>query len=134
GRARAGSTRRPRPQRSRYPASGEVKLVVVVDLLRKPHPGMLPRLPDRHPRRREAGIRERPDGHGDEIRLRRKRVEDRRAALGAEVEAARFPFVRDSNVLAVAALGSHPGGLEPRLEAEWASRPPLATQPGARGA
>src|SRR5262249_36906185 len=79
---------------------------------------MAPRLPDRHPGGGEAGIRERPDGHGDQVVLRRKRVENRCAAAGAKVEAPRLAVVRDPHVLARPTLDPHPVALEPRLVAE----------------
>src|SRR5215471_6536788 len=49
------------------------------------------------------------------------------------MEAARLALVRDPDVLAVAAFGSHPAGLEPRLESECAPRPPLAGETVADG-
>src|SRR5438309_2363603 len=89
---------------------------------------MTARLPDGHPRRGEARIRERADGHGDEARRRRIREEDGRTAFGTETEAALVAVVGDADVLAVPTFGPHPLRVEPRLEAERAPRPALTRE------
>ena len=89
---------------------------------------MTPRSVPRLGRRRELRIGERPDHHDDDARFVGLRGEDRRAALGAEVKDVDLAvcLVRRPGVVGVAAGDAHLVGVEPRLHAERASRPPLA--------
>src|SRR6186997_3089488 len=88
--------------------------------LRHLYPGVPPRLPDRHPRRRELRIGERTYRNGDKPGHRREPVEDRRAAVGAEREDALLALVRDADVLVEAAFDAHVLLGEARLDAERA--------------
>ena len=62
-------------------------------------------------------------GHGHEVR--RGRVEDRRPALGAEVERPGLPVVVHAPELARAAADPHPTRREARLRPERAAGPAL---------
>src|SRR5207302_503737 len=70
-------------------------------------------------------IGERANGDGDHVRERRHPEEDRRAALRAEGEDPFFAVVGDADVLGVPPFGSHLVCVEPRLNAERASRSAL---------
>ena len=97
------------------------------DLVRQTQPRVLPLVPDRPCRGREGRIRERSHRDGHDSGHRVDGVEDRRAAVRTEVEGgAATSLVRDADVLPRGALGRHLLCAESRLDAEDASRPPLA--------
>jgi len=78
-------------------------------------------------RRRERRVGERADGDDDQIRLRRFRIEDLRAAVGAEVKGVLFPvlLVRHSREVPVATADLDLLRVERRLHSERASGPTL---------
>src|ERR687888_109144 len=86
-------------------------------------------------RRRKRRVGERADRDDHEVRLRRLRVEDLRAAVGAEAEDGLLPvrLVRDARVVAEAADDLDLIRLERRLHPEGASRPTLAGEAVADG-
>src|SRR5919198_6211844 len=86
-------------------------------------------------RRRKRRVGERADRDDDQVRLRRFRVEDLRAAVGAEVEDVLLSvrLVRDARVVAEATDDLDLIRLEPRLHPEGASRPALADKAVADG-
>src|SRR5436190_6352607 len=89
------------------------------------------RLPNGDPRRRERWIGKGSDPNRCERRIRL--VEDGRAAVGAEMERALLPLVRDPHVVGVAPAHFHPLVRVPRLHRERAAGLPLAGQAVAHG-
>src|SRR5215208_4582468 len=89
-----------------------------------------PRMPsglvDRPCRWREGRLGKCADRHGNDICLCPERVEDRRAAVGAEMKGSLLALVGGSHVIAVTTDDAHLIRAEPCLDAEGASSPPLA--------
>src|SRR5688572_22050154 len=115
----------------RVPQLGRVAL----DRVRQTHPVMAVLVVARLRRRRERGVGERADRDDDQVRLRRFRVEDLRAAVGAEVERVLLLvfLVRDSREVAEATRDLHLIRVERRLHPEGASGPALAGEAVADG-
>src|SRR5581483_10332212 len=100
-------------------------VLLVLDRLGDGQPRVPARFPRGDPRRRERRIGERADRDGDAGR-RLGPPEDRRSAVGAEVERPSLAEVRAPGVLAGAAADRDPLLRPARLEAEGAAGPPLA--------
>jgi len=98
------------------------------DRVGQPEPRMAAEVVAGLRRRLERRIREGADRDHHEVRLVRLRVEDLRAAVGAEVKDVRLPvcFVRDPGVIAVAAGDLHLIRAESRLHPEGAPGAALA--------
>ncbi len=90
-------------------------------------------LEDRNCRWREGRLGECADRNGNNIWRCRKRVEDRRAAVGAEMKGSLLALVGSSHVLAVATDDVHSIRCEPCLDPEGASSPTLAGKAVAHG-
>src|SRR5215208_3287747 len=89
-------------------------------------PWMLSGLVHRYGRWREVRLGECSDRNGNDVGHRRKRVEDGRAAVGAEMKASLLALVGGSHVVAVAPGDAHAIRCEACLDPEGASRPTLA--------
>ena len=92
------------------------------------HPRVTPRVVARFRRRWKRGVGERTDGHDNQVRFRRLRREDLRAAGRAEVEDPFLPIrlSGDTPEVTEAPVHLHLVALECRLDPERASRTPLA--------
>ena len=108
---------------------------MTLDRVGQPDPVVTARVVARLRRRRERRIAERADRDDDQVRLRRFRVEDLRAAVGAEVEDVLLSvrLVRDSRGVAEAAGDLHLIRFESGLHPEGASGPALAGETVADG-
>ena len=94
---------------------------------------MTSRLEHRDCRRREGRLGKCADRNGDNIGQRRKRVENGRAAVGAEMEGSLLALVGGSHVVAKATGDAHVIRSEPCLDPEGASSPTLAGKAVAHG-
>ena len=82
---------------------------------------MPPRLEHRDRRRRERRLGKSADRNGNDIWCGRKRVEDRRPAVRAEMKGSLLALVRDSHEVAEATGHLHSVRWEPRLDPEGAA-------------
>src|SRR6266508_738757 len=82
---------------------------------------------------REGRIGECADRNGNHIWRCRKRVEDRRAAVGAEMKGSLLALVGGSHVVAIATDNAHMIRHEPCLDPEGAPSPTLAGKAVAHG-
>ena|SRR5215211_3351711 len=96
-------------------------------------PWMLSGLVHRYGRWREVRLGECSDRNGNDVGHRRKRVEDGRAAVGAEMKASLLALVGGSHVLGVATEDADVLRPEPGLDPEGASGSPLAGKTVAHG-
>jgi hypothetical protein len=100
----------------------------VLNLAGNLHPRVLARLVDRELRRWEAGIGERADRDGDDIRVFRMVEVNCAAAIGAEVKHESASAIARTRIFGGATFDSNIGSREAGLHAEYAAGPQLAGQ------